>query len=52
MRYADQPAFVVCQSWHCVPNGRYGTIIGLADEICLFVLSSPFWELVEDAPRS
>jgi hypothetical protein len=66
MRYVDQPAFAVGQRWHCVPNGRYGTIIGLADEIGLivelrledtgtvgrFVLSSPFWELVEDVSRS
>lgn len=63
MRYVDQPAYAVGQRWHCVLNDRYGTIvevddIGLICEIRLedtgtvarFVLATPFWEMVSDAP--
>lgn len=63
MRYVDQPAYAVGQRWHCVLNDRYGTIlevddIGLICEMRLedtgtvarFVLSAPFWVMVNEAP--
>jgi hypothetical protein len=66
MRHVDQPAYAVGQRWRCATNGRHGTVIGLEDEIGLlvtlrieetgfigtYVLSSPFWQLDEDAPKA